>query len=165
MKRIALLVLMMPLLLAAAPRPDDRTAINRKLAAIYQPYTVEAAQPPVWNRPLFSLEVRQLIARWKKVMPEGEVDSLNGGDWLCLCQDWDPRKFTSVPRGYRRLPGGLAEVTAAIDLGIGQRREARFIFRREGADWRIDDLFATDFPRGLKQALRETIVEDEALRK
>ena len=163
MKRLALLALMMPLLLAAAPRPDDRTAVNRKLAAIYRPYTIEAVQPAVWDRPLFTLPVRRLIARWKQVMPEGEVDDLNGGDWLCLCQDWDPKKFTAVPRGHRQLPGGVVEVTMAIDLGNGQQRSARFLLRREGAEWRIDNLFAQDFPRGLQQALRETIAVDEKL--
>jgi hypothetical protein len=53
----------------------------------------------------------------------------------------------------------------AIDLGIGQRRSARLYFRREGAQWRIANLQASDFPRGLIQALRETIAEDEKLRK
>lgn len=166
MKRIALLAVMTPLIVAAAaPQGNERVAINRALAAIYRPYTVEAAQPAVWERPLFTAEVRQLIARWKQVMPQDEVDDLNDGDWLCLCQDWDPKKFSAVPRAYRALPGGVTEVTMAIDLGIGQQRSARLMLRREGSEWKIANLLAADFPRGLMQALRETIAEDEKLRK
>ncbi len=165
MKRLALLALMMPLIMAAAPPPEDRTSINRQLAAIYRPYTIEAAQGAVWDRPLFTAEVNRLIARWKQVMPEDETDGLNDGDWLCLCQDWDPKKFSAAPQGHNVLPGGVVEVTMAIDLGIGQRCSARLYLRREGAQWRIANLLAADFPRGLMQALRETIAEDEKLRK
>lgn len=165
MKRLALLALMLPLIVAAAPQGDERTAINRKLAAIYRPYTLEVAHGAVWDRPLFTAEVNRLIARWKQVMPADELDGLNDGDWLCLCQDWDPKKFSAVPRGYRLLPGGVVEVAMGIDLGIGQQRSARLYFRREGADWRIANLHAADFPRGLMQALRETIAEDEKLPK
>jgi hypothetical protein len=163
MKRFVLLALMLPMMLAAAPRTDDRIAVNSKLAEIYRPYTIEAVQPAVWDRPLFTLPVRRLIARWKQVMSEDEIDDLNGGDWFCLCQDWDPKAFRALPRGHRQLPGGVLEVTMAIDLGYGQSREARFRFKREGPDWRIDNLFARDFPRGLQQALRETIALDEKL--
>ena len=165
MKRHALLALMMPLIAAAAPPPQDRTAVGRALAAIYRPYTIEAAQPAVWERPLFTAEIRRLIARWKQVMPADDVDNLNGGDWLCLCQDWDPKKFSAAPQGYTLLPGGVIEVSVGIDLGNGQRRSARLMFRREGADWRIANMLAADFPHGLIQALRETIAEDEKLPK
>lgn len=56
-------------------------------------------------------------------------------------------------------------VLSLIDLGHGPPREARLVFKKEANDWRIDNMFASDFPGGLKQTLRETIAEDEALRK
>jgi hypothetical protein len=37
-------------------------------------------------------------------------------------------------------------------------------FRPEGGGWKVDDLFAAGMPDGLKQALRETIAADEALK-
>ena len=37
--------------------------------------------------------------------------------------------------------------------------------KREGAVWKIDDMFSSDYPHGLKQALRETIAADEKLPK
>jgi hypothetical protein len=37
-----------------------------------------------------------LIARWKAVMPQDEVDALNDGDWLCQCQDWDGDGFRAT---------------------------------------------------------------------
>lgn len=149
----------------AALSPPDRLAIDRALAGFYRPYAVEAASPPVWERPLFARETGALIARWRQVMPEGELDGLNDGDWLCLCQDWNPKRFRVTTLGRRSLGPGAAELRLRIDLGVGQTREMRLHLRREPPGWRIDDLFASDFPRGLKQALRETIAEDERLPK
>ncbi len=161
------------LLLAAAAMPAaeraalDRqvAALDRQVAAIYRPYSIEAAADPAWDRPIFSRDVAALVARWKQVMPEGELDGLNDGDWLCLCQDWNPKKFRVVTRSRQHLGQGAAEVRLRIDLGIGQTRDIRLVFRQEAGSWRIDEFFASDFPHGIKQALRETIAADERLPK
>lgn len=150
---------------AAALAAADRAAIDRTVAGLYRPYTIGAASAAVWDRPLFARDIAVLIARWKRVVPEGELDGLNDGDWLCLCQDWDHKRFRVTTLGREVQGPGLVQVRLRIDLGIGQTREARIRLRREAAGWRIDDLFASDFPRGLKQALRETIAEDEKLPK
>ena len=150
---------------AAALAPADRVAIDRTVAGLYRPYTIGAAGPAVWERPLFARDIAALIARWQQVMPEGELDGLNDGDWLCLCQDWDHKTFRVTTLGRQLLGPGAVEVRLRIDLGIGQTREARIRLRREAQGWRIEDLFASDFPRGLKQALRETIAADEKLPK
>lgn len=148
---------------AATLAPADRTAIDRAVAGAYRPYSISANSAAVWDRPLFARDIAALIARWKQVMPEGELDGLNDGDWLCLCQDWDSKKFRVTTLRRQAVGPGAVEVRLRIDLGIGQTREARIRFRRETAGWRIEDLFASDFPRGLKQALRETIAADEKL--
>ncbi len=148
---------------AASLAPADRAAIDRAVAGMYRPYSIGAASAPVWERPLFARDIAALIAHWRRVMPQDELDGLNDGDWLCLCQDWDHAKFRVTTLGRQSLGRGAAEVRLRIDLGNGQRREARLRLIRETAGWRIDDLFASDFPRGLKQALRETIAEDEKL--
>ena len=150
---------------AAALVPADRAAIDRTVAGMYRPYAIGAANAAVWERPLFARDIAALIAHWRRVMPQGELDGLNDGDWLCLCQDWDHAKFRVTTLSRQRLGQAAAEVRLRIDLGNGQRRDARLRLLREAAGWRIDDLFASDFPRGLKQALRETIAADEKLPK
>jgi hypothetical protein len=150
---------------AATLAPADRAALDQTVAGLYRPYSVGANSAAVWDRPLFARDIAVLIARWKQVMPEGELDGLNDGDWLCLCQDWDNKKFRVTTLSRQTLGPDAAELRLRIDLGIGQTREMRIRFRREARGWRIDDLFASDFPRGLKQALRETIAEDEKLPK
>jgi hypothetical protein len=135
------------------------------VARFYRPYSIGAASAAVWERPIFARDTAALIARWQRVMPDGELDGLNDGDWLCLCQDWDHTKFRVTTLNRQPLGPGAAEVRLAIQLGNGQRREGRLRLLKEAAGWRIDDLFASDFPRGLRQALRETIAEDEKLPK
>ena len=150
---------------AAALAPADRAALDQTVAGLYRPYSSGRASPAVWERPLFARDIAALIARWQQVMPEGELDGLNDGDWLCLCQDWDHKTFRVTTLSRRPLGPGAVEVRLRIGLGNGQSRETRIHFRREARGWRIEDLFASDFPRGLKQALRETIAADEKLPK
>jgi len=163
-----MLATILPLILAtASPSTADSAALDAQVAEIFRPYTQDMDDTAAWDRPLFSAEVTALIAHWEKVQPDDEPDALNDGDWFCQCQDWDEKKFKVTPRGRAVLPGGTAEVSVKIDLGfddIHDVRDARLIFRKEGAAWKLDDLFAPQaFPKGLKQALRDTIVEDEKL--
>lgn len=150
---------------AAALTAADRSAIDRTVARIYRPYAIERAVAPVWERPLFTREVSALINHWQRVLPVGELDGLNDGDWLCLCQDWSARHFRVTTPGRQPTGPGAVEARLRIDLGNGQSRQARLLFRKVAQGWRIDDLFADDFPRGLRQALRETIAADEKLPK
>lgn len=162
MIRPALLAAIAPLLIAAAPSPTDQAAVTASLAAIYRPYSSDALQPAVWDRPIFTAQIRRLIARWKLSMPKDEPDNLNDGDWLCQCQDWDARGFRAVPGTFRLWTPGRIEVDVAINLGHGAPRQAKFLFAREGRQWRIANLVAEGFPTGLVQALIETITENEA---
>ena len=68
-----------------------------------------------------------------------------------------------VITGRERLRGGAARVAVRFALGGGTTRTARLVFVREGGEWRVDDLFTPDMPRGLGLTIRETIAEDEAL--
>ena len=111
-------------------------------------------------------KVAALIARWQAVLPEGELDGLNDGDWLCQCQDWDGDAFQARIDAIEMVGTGVAEVAITVDLGFGEpgsERAERLTLRREGEAWLIDDIVAESFPEGLKQALRETIAADEAL--
>lgn len=144
----------------------DLASIDAFVARIYAPYRDEASAGAAWERPVFSAGTATLIARWQKVMPADEVDSLNDGDWFCLCQDWDSTRFSYRIVSRKPLSGGLVQATVRFDLGWGESREQRMVLRREGGGWRLDDMFSREgFPRGLRQALRETIAEDERLAK
>ena len=153
------------LFLAAAALPAaDRAAIDASVARIYAPYRADGAEDAAWERPVFSARTAALIAEWQKVMPADEVDDLNDGDWFCLCQDWDQTKFRHAVIARRSLGKGRAEATVRLDIGFGEKRDLRMAFVREKQGWRLDDLFAApDFPRGLQQALRETIAADRKL--
>ena len=97
--------------------------------------------------------------------PQDEVDDLSDGDWLCLCQDWNPRRFRATVTNKRVVRAGLVEAGLRIELGEGSPRTARLQLKGESSGWRIDDMFSSDYPRGLKQTLRETIAADEKLPK
>lgn len=77
---------------------------------------------------------------------------------------WEPAAFRLAGDSRReRLRSGAARVSVRFALGGGATRTARLVFVREGGEWRVDDLFTPDMPRGLGLTIRETIAEDEAL--
>ena len=157
-----------PLLLAAAaPLAADRTAIETQIVGIYAPYAAAGNEAAAWDYPIYSAEVTALIARWQKVVPEDEPDALNDGDWLCQCQDREPKGFTVRYDSIEVNPNGTADANVTLNLGTGgpeAERPMKLVFKPEGGAWKLDDLFAEDLPKGLKQALHETIAEDEALK-
>ena len=162
-----MLLMLVPILLAAAaPTAGDRSAIEQRVVEIFRPYVASSDTPPAWDYPIYSAEVTALIAEWRSVTPTDEVDALSDGDWLCQCQDWDAEAFTATIGAIGAWNEGFLEVDVTVDLGLGgpdATRMERISFKREGADWKVDDLFADSFPNGLKQALRETIAADKAL--
>lgn len=159
----------LPLLMSVTlPLPAaDAAALDTAVTELFRPYGQGLDTQAVWERPIFSAEVNALIAHWQRVLPPDEPDRLNDGDWLCQCQDWDERAFRTSAGAPRKLADDMAELDVKIDLGFPEAaglRDARLIFRREDGAWKLDDIFAPEaFPQGLKQTLRETIAEDEAM--
>jgi len=149
----------------AAEAPDP--ALADVVKAIYAPYTVtlqDGSYPPIsWERPIYTKEVAALISRWETVMPEDEVDDLNDGDWLCLCQDWDSRAFKTTIVSSEMKGADAAHVMVDVAVFGTEARRAAFDFKREDGVWKIDELTAEGMEKGLKQALRDTIAKDEAL--
>lgn len=156
-------IVLAPLLLAAALPAADSSAIDTVLARVFTPYRDANNGEAAWERPVFSAATARLIAHWQRVMPEGELDGLNDGDWFCQCQDWDPGRFRYSVRGRELAGKGIARVQVRAVIAQDAVRDARFTFVREKAGWRLDDMVSRDFPKGLKAALRQTIAEDEAL--
>lgn len=151
------------LLLASAPLASaDRAALDAAAAAIYAPYRHDTAHEAAWERDIWSREIRQLVARWQMSVPEDEPDALNGGDWLCQCQDWDSQGFRVDITDRSASGPDSAELSVAVQLGHGEARNAILRFRREDGRWLLDDMISGDFPDSLKVAIRQTIAENEA---
>ncbi|HEY7808265.1 MAG TPA: DUF3828 domain-containing protein [Croceibacterium sp.] len=157
------LVLLSAMLLAASPAPAaQQAALDRAVEKLFHPYSISPQRRAraVWERPIWSRETAALIARWRKVAPQDEVDDLSDGDWLCQCQDWDEHAFR-LTIGSRRIdPTGGATVKVRFRLDRSDWRSARLSMHLEGGSWKIDDLVGEGFASGLKTALRRTIAED-----
>jgi len=147
-----------------APSDADRAAIEEKVVEIFQPYGGSEESTASWDYPIYSAEVTALIARWRAVTPEGGMDGLNDGDWLCQCLDWEPHAFAVTMTSIGMVSDDVAEVELTVDLGFGGPEDTRaetLTFKREDGVWKIDEMVSLEFPDGLKQALRETIAVDE----
>lgn len=127
---------------------------------IYQPYRGLGEPNSGWERAIWSARTRALIARWRAVTPADEVDDLSDGDWLCQCQDWDAKSFRAKVRTLRSLDTRRMQVSVDVTIAAGVVRRQRLELVREGGRWLLDDLFAADFPKGLRAALVATIAKD-----
>ena len=161
-----MLTAILPVLAAAATLSViDQNAVEGAVVEVFRPYAQGGSATASWDYPIYSAELTALIAEWRRVAPEGEIDALSGGDWLCQCQDWDPSSFTATMGPKEVLGEDRVELDVTIDLGSGgpeAARHERLTLIREDGQWRIDEIVAESFPQGLRQALRETIVEDQA---
>lgn len=152
------------LMLAAAPvSAAERAALDGTIAAIFAPYNSDDIGEASWDRDIWSRDVRKLVAEWQTVIPEGEPDALNDGDWLCQCQDWDQQRFRAKVLSRTRLGPDMVRVAVRIDLGHGTKRKSTLTFVREQGRWLIDDMHDQYYDQGLKVAIRQTIAEDKAL--
>lgn len=160
-------VLIASLLLASASATSgDHAALDAATRAVYAPYQGdELSEQAAWDRDIWTREIRTLVTQWQSVVPPDEPDAMNGADWLCQCQDWDSSNFRVNVRSLNEVQPDAANVAVTIELGFGATRDAVLTFRRESGRWLLDDLRTEDYPDGIKAGLRETIREDEALRK
>ena len=150
---------------AGAPSDSEREAIETQVTEIFAPYARPATGVAAPDYPVYSAEVAALIARWKSVQPQDEPDALSDGDWLCQCQEWNPRRFLVTIIAIGMTTDGAAEVDLILDLGRSgdeAARAARLVLKREAGGWKVDDIVGDGLPDGLKHALRETIAEHEA---
>jgi len=129
------------------------------VAALYAPYA-RAEMHGDAGEGHWSAETAALVKRWKVVTPADEVDDLGDFDWLCHCQDWDHKAFRVHVQGQRMIGPDLVELRVRLTLVPGSQVGERLLLKREGRDWRVDDVIATDLPRGLKVALHRTIAAD-----
>lgn len=139
----------------AASAPD----VAASVAAFYAPYKRAFApgDPADWDRPIFSADLRRLIARWKAGFSDEEVAELQDFSWLCECQDWDSEAFEVGIEPHARPADGRVAVETGVAIGWNETRRQRLELVVEGGEWLIDDIRAESFPDGLKAALARAI--------
>ena len=152
--------------LALAATPLASATPQTAIAAIYAPFRQATPDTSAtWDRPIFTPRLTVLIAKWRAVTPNDEVDDLSDFDWLCQCQDWDSLRFRARITRSRSL--GPSRRAVKVVLGGQQDRPepVRFVLQRSGNRWLIDDIFAGGFSGGLRATLVRTTAADIALRK
>ena len=147
---------------SAPAKADESAAVDKAVTALYAPYGQEE---PNWDavrrQKNYSRETEALISKWEKGLPKDEVTELGDFDWLCECQDWDSKAFKLTIQPHGQPVDGKAEVSAKIDLGFDESRDARFLMVKEGKGWKVDDIVSESFPKGLKVALNEAIANPQ----
>ena len=150
------------LALAAAPVAASPEAA---VTAIYAPFRKPDTTDAAWERPIFTPRLKALTARWRAVTLTDEVDDLSDFDWLCQCQDWEAGGLHERITARRVLGPGRLRVTVTLGKASGQRERLRFVLVRTGAQWLVDDIFASGFRGGLRASLMRTTAADIALRR
>lgn len=148
--------------LALAATPASAATPQAAIAAIYAPFNDTRMQGASFDRPIYTPQLKALIAKWIAVTPTDEVDDFSDFDWLCQCQDWDSPTFRARIIGNRKLGSGRRAVTVAL---TGPQKPLRFVLQQVDGQWLIDDIFASGFPGGLRASLIRTTAADIALRK
>jgi Protein of unknown function (DUF3828) len=143
---------------AYANRPDA-PGIKAQVAKIYKPYQSKADDRPWWKYPIYSAETRKLITRWEAARKgsEDELGSASDADWLCACQDFDPKKFRVTADIVQVLPSGKSQATITIHQGWGESSKQRLIMVKEKGRWEVDDILDIDANEGMQAALRADI--------
>lgn len=157
-ERVAVIGLIILLTATTAPGAENSTPAQA-VAELYAPYSRAEMKGDAGDG-RWSAETGALVRRWKQVKPAGEVDELGDFDWLCHCQDWDHKAFRARVQGQRMIGPNLVELRVRVTLAAGSEVGERLLLKREDKVWRVDDIQATDLPRGLKASLRRTIAAD-----
>ena len=158
------LSLVFALLLAVLPDPAParQTKLDRAVERLFRPYS----KPPtaqvqaVWERPIWSRETATLIARWRKITPEDEVDDLSDGDWLCQCQDWDEHAFRLKIVSREIDPTGHTAVEVLLNIAPGPAKSIRLLMVDERDGWKLDDFVERGLNAGIQDELRRVVEKD-----
>jgi hypothetical protein len=143
---------------AIANRPDA-PGIKAQIAKIYKPYKSKMGTAAWWEYPVFSAEARKLIRQWEAASAgnNDELGSINSADWLCACQDFDPKTFKVTVDTVQVLASGKTEATITIHQGWGGSSKQRFIMVNEKGRWEIDDILEIGAKEGMQAALRDDV--------
>ncbi len=129
---------------SAAPgktgNPED---VKAAIRAIYKNFNDSNTSKAYWELPVYTASTSQLIAKWKAAPDKKDIISkLEGGDWLCDCQDFDEKKLKPISITF--APCGLSETQARVivklDLGTSEQREIYLSLQKEQGRWLISDI-------------------------
>ena len=166
-------------LYAKAPAKADEDAIRAMIEKVYAGYMREIPEAPEdgsyaptndageafdgYDLPsTASLDV--LIDKWSAMMKETEeLYRLNSFDWYCQCQDNDNKTSKIVSQTY--TVAGKGRINARVVFSPGRTQEGKdsgapliFNFKREGSEWKLDDLKFHEFTtlrKGLAADIRD----------
>ncbi|MEY2926776.1 MAG: hypothetical protein RL367_1253 [Pseudomonadota bacterium] len=151
-------------LIAAAPAPlpkAEDAAVRAAVRAIFKPYLTKSPDdtPAAWQYPVYATATKALIARWQKATSNpDEVTSLSDFDWLCQCQDYDPKTARIISITTRSTASG-ADVKAILSPGWKERSPLRLAMVKEKGRWMIADLVFKDGGPPLTSQLRAEIAD------
>jgi Protein of unknown function (DUF3828) len=131
---------------ATAPAtPVDRLAVQKLVKSIMAPYAKTNASPPnSFDMPRYTRATRALINRWSKSLKPGYVTDMADGDWICQCQDWDPKAFRITSISIQPMKNGEMIADTRYFISPTDARRLKFVLAREGGNWLVSDLIFED---------------------
>lgn len=152
-------VLVSPVL-AKKPAAADEAAIRAMIERLYKSYTTPIPEAPedgsyAPDNPLgsamdgyelpYSKALDAQVDIWAKLIRDSdELYILNSFDWYCQCQDNDNNSAKLVSQKF--AVRGKAAIDVSVIFSPGEwegedhGRPLIFRFKREGGEWRLDDL-------------------------
>ncbi|MEP7350054.1 MAG: DUF3828 domain-containing protein [Sphingorhabdus sp.] len=171
---LALLALTSPLV-AAKPVTADEVAVRDIVTKIYAGYLRPFEElfpelpddaPPAPNHPIgsaidgyeapFSASLNALLQKWMPVATGDEVLQMNGFDWYCQCQDFDPKQAKVTAQEYNAKSKDQIEVKIRFTPGGREAAAITYYFVRENGQWVMDNIRFEDGST-LRQGLQEDI--------
>jgi hypothetical protein len=172
---------------AKEPAQADQAALQRIIERIYSAYTIPvvshesrrtegtAHRPGAamdGYRPALTPRLEDSLDRWWAAMKNADqIYAMNGFDWYCQCQDSDNVTARLVSQRYWEVSKNRVDVIVHFSPGTYEGKDTGspliFRFRRQGREWKLDDLKFHDFTtlrKGLTDDIRD-VAKDMASEK
>ncbi len=128
---------------ADPPQTGNPEEVKAAIIEIYKNFNDSNNRKAYWELPVYSEATSKLIRTWETAPNQKDIISnLEGGDWLCDCQDFDEKKL--MPISFTFAPCGLSEtyarVVVKLDLGTSEQRDIYLSLHKEQGRWLISDI-------------------------
>ena len=169
------------------PVAADEATVRTMIERVYAPYSQPIPEAPEDGSALpenapgaamdgyelpYTTSLRALVDKWSGLMQStGELYNLNSFDWYCQCQDNDHTTSKLVRQKYTQA--SKDRITANILFSPGQFEGKHtgaplvFYFKREGGEWKLDDMKFHDFTtlrKGLAEDIKDASVPTQPTR-
>jgi hypothetical protein len=158
-----LLMSFFSLVLAASAPSAGSDSVKAFVSEIYGPYFSKAdPRYRAWgqgyeDRPIWSAQTTALFKAWR-ALPK-EADSINDQDGLCDCQAQNGR-FEAHILSVEQPDREHAVVQIKTENGSVGPANEKLLIVREGARWRLDDVYWDKRKAWLKATLRAEIAAE-----